>query len=419
MKKEIILRKDYLFNAQTLLPPLRGGLGRGPALSGICNSARKKTFQTSRESRHCGLDKIGLETLYFGGGTPSLLSIDEISSFFDTINQYYELLPNAEITFEANPDDLTDEYLNGLLQLGFNRLTIGVQSFFDDDLQWMNRRHNARQALQSIENARKHGFHNINIDLLYGLPSITQGSVGRHCGLDSQPPKSFSVSENRWKANLKQAIALDVPHLSAYHIIIEPQTVFHVRQKKGETLEIPEEESVAQFNDLMDIMEKAGYEHYEISNFARPGFRSRHNTAYWQQQPYIGIGPSAHSYDGQSRQWNISNNNQYIAALEKPITHHAQKEKRCEWFEREQLTVAEQYNDYILISIRTAWGTDSNYIRTHFGDTFANEFFRQADKQTQNGFMQQQSGIYTLTRKGKMIAERIAADLFVENETNV
>jgi len=364
MKKEISLRKDYLPNTKQSVTQL---------------------FSYSVTQL------LLLETLYFGGGTPSLLSIDELSSLFDTINQYYTFLPNAEISIEVNPDDLTENYLDGLSKLGFNRLSIGVQSFFDDDLKWMNRRHNTRQVLQSVENARKHGFHNINIDLLYGLPSMT--------------PK-------RWKESLKQFVELDVPHLSAYHLIIEPRTVFYVRQKNGLMFEIPEEKSIEQFYVLIDTMEKVGYEHYEISNFARQGFRSRHNTAYWQQQPYIGIGPSAHSYDGQSRQWNISNNNEYIAAFEKPLPNTLHKEESYEWFEREQLTVTEQYNDYILISIRTAWGTDVNYIRSHFGDFFANEFLLQADKYKENGFMQQQSGLFTLTRKGKIIAERIAADLF-------
>jgi len=354
MKKEISLRKDYLRSTYT---------------------------QTEVEDPNRGDNKIPLETLYFGGGTPSLLSIDEIEALFDTVKQYYILLPNAEITIEVNPDDLTNEYLKGLLQLGFNRLSVGVQSLYDDDLQWMNRRHNVRQALLSIENARKLGFQNINVDLLYGFPSMTT---------------------ERWKKSLKQLVALDAPHLSAYYIIIEPRTIFYNRQKKGEVFDISEEDSAAHFETLIDITEKAGYEHYEISNFARQGFRSRHNTAYWQQQPYIGIGPSAHSYNGQSRQWNASNNNEYIVALEKESV----------WFESEKLTVTEQYNEYIMLSIRAAWGVDSDYIRTHFGDVFANDFLKQADKYIQNGYVQQQSGLFTLTRKGKMIADCIASDLF-------
>jgi len=337
--------------------------------------------QSPRRGEVSPLRGVRGASLYFGGGTPSVLSIDELAGLMETVTQHHALDPGAEITLEANPDDLTDDYVTGLRHLGFNRLSIGIQSFFDDDLQWMNRRHCAREAVQSVVIARKRGFSNINIDLMYGLPSMTP---------------------ERWAENMKQALELDVPHISAYHLTIEPRTVFGRRQAKGEIFTISEDESVKQFNILLDTMENAGYEHYEISNFARPGFRSRHNTAYWQQQPYIGIGPSAHSYDGQSRQWNVSNNSQYIKALEKGTV----------WFEREQLTPAEQYNDYILVSLRTIWGVDSGYIRAHFGEAFENEFLRQAAGYLQNGYVQEQDGVFTLTRKGKLIADRIAGDLF-------
>ena len=331
-----------------------------------------------------------VETLYFGGGTPSVLSIDELAGLMDAVTQYYPLAPNAEITLEANPDDLTDEYLHELILLGFNRLSIGIQSFSDDDLRWMNRRHSAHEAVQSVNAARRSGFGNINIDLMYGLPTMTQ---------------------SRWEANLMQAIALDAPHLSAYHLTIEPRTVFGRQQRKGKDFSIPENESIRQFETLIDTMEKAGYEHYEISNFAHPGFRSRHNSAYWRQQPYIGIGPAAHSYDGQSRQWNVSNNSEYIAAIESTSFPFSGEKV---WFEREQLTSVEQYNEYVLLSLRTAWGTDIEYIRIHFGNTVANIFLQQADVYIQNGAMQELSGIFTLTRKGKIIADRIASDLFTE-----
>jgi len=350
MKKEIALRKKYLHEETQNFVSLH-------------------------------LYDIPIETLYFGGGTPSVLSIDELAGLMKTVTQHYTLSSNAEITLEVNPDDLTNDYLAGLRYLGFNRLSIGIQSFFDDDLQWMNRRHCARDALQSVKTARRHGFHNVNIDLMYGLPSMT------------------SV---RWEANLKQALALDVPHLSAYHLTIEPRTVFGKRQHKGELFAISEDESARQFDILIDTLEKAGYEQYEISNFARLGFRSRHNSAYWQQRPYIGIGPSAHSFDGLSRQWNVSNNSEYVLALENEST----------WFERELLTPVEQYNDYILVSLRTAWGVDISHICTHFGDDHANEFLRQAASYLQNGYMYERAGIFTLSRKGKMIADRIASDLF-------
>ena len=339
------------------------------------------TLKNADDANKTDLHKLKIETLYFGGGTPSVLSIDDLAGLLETVHQYFTLDAHAEITLEANPDDLNDDYLSSLRSLGFNRLSIGVQSFYDDDLKWMNRRHNVREAIQSVEDAHKTGFHNINIDIMYGLPSMTP---------------------TRWEANLKQALALAVPHLSAYHLTIEPRTVFGKRQAKGETYATTEDESAAQFNILMDIMENAGYEHYEISNFARPKFRSRHNTAYWQQNPYIGIGPAAHSYDGKSRQWNISNNSGYIAALEKESI----------WFEREVLTTYEQYNEYILLSLRTDYGVHIRYLRDHFDHIFADEFLRQLAVYLQNGYMQEQAGIYTLTRKGKMIVDRIASDLF-------
>jgi oxygen-independent coproporphyrinogen-3 oxidase len=366
MKKEIALRKDYL--------------------------RATETDNEAASSPEANLKLI--ETLYFGGGTPSVLSVDDLAGLLAAVYQYYALAPDAEITLEANPDDLTDDYLAALRHLGFNRLSIGIQSFFDDDLQWMNRRHCAREAVQSVEAARRHGFHNINIDLIYGLPSLTP---------------------ERWQAGLQQALALDAPHLSAYHLTIEPRTVFGRRQARGEAYAIPEDESVRQFDTLVDTLEKSGYEHYEISNFARPGFRSRHNTAYWQQKPYIGIGPAAHSYDGQSRQWNISSNAGYIAALEAAKPANLDEEgRRGAWFEREQLTLAEQYNDYILVSLRTSRGADAGYIRNRFGDAFADIFLQQAAAYIQNGYIQEQADVFTLTRKGKMIADRIASDLFKE-----
>ncbi|MDR1865907.1 MAG: radical SAM family heme chaperone HemW [Bacteroidales bacterium] len=326
--------------------------------------------------------KIMIHTLYFGGGTPSILSLHDLSLLLETVQQYYTLSPCAEITLEANPDDLTDEYLSGLRDLNINRLSIGIQSFRDDDLLRMNRRHTAREGVQAVERAQRKGWHNINIDLMYGLPGM---------------------SLSQWKDALRQAVALDVPHLSAYHLTIEPRTVFGKRKERGENFAVPEEDSVAQFNLLLDVCEEAGYEHYEISNFARPGYYSRHNTDCWRQIPYIGVGPSAHSFDRQSRQWNVSNNARYIELLE----------KEEEWFEREWLSVSEAYNDYILTSLRTAWGVDAAHIRRHFGDCLADAFEQQATGYIRNGFIADRAGdIYVLTRKGKMTADRITSDLF-------
>ena len=322
-----------------------------------------------------------LLTLYFGGGTPSVLSIDELSGLMTAIKQYYGFSTDTEITLEANPDALNDDYLEGLCRLGFNRLSIGIQSFFDDDLRWMNRSHSSAEALRSVEKARKHGFHNINIDIMYGLPKMTLA---------------------RWQANLTQALALDVPHLSAYHLIIEDRSVFGKRQGRGEVFSVSEEQSIEQFNTLLDMTEKEDYEHYEISNFARQGFRSQHNVAHWQLNPYVGIGPAAHSFDGKSRRWNINNNSKYIAAIENST--------KC--FERETLTSDEQYNEYVLVSLRAAWGVDINHIRANFDDDYASYFLKQAAAYLHNGYMNEQSGVFTLSRKGKMAADRIVSDLF-------
>ncbi|MDR0715154.1 MAG: radical SAM family heme chaperone HemW [Bacteroidales bacterium] len=324
-----------------------------------------------------------VHTLYFGGGTPSALSIADLSALLDTFHRRYSLSSGAEVTLEANPDDLTGEYLSGLRGLGFNRLSIGIQSFDDNCLRWMNRRHTAQEAIRAVKKAQDNGFDNINIDLIYGIPAM-------------------SVSQ--WERHLKTALSLDVPHLSTYHLTIESRTVFGKRKNRGEDFSVPERESVAQFDLLSNICEKAGYEHYEISNFARPGLYSRHNTAYWRQIPYIGIGPSAHSYDGTSRQWNVSHNAQYIEQL----LHGHEK-----WYEREILTVSESYNDYVLTSLRTMWGTDAAVVHKKFGKTFAEYFVRKAAPYLRQGYMNEQTAVYTLSHKGKLIADRIASDLFV------
>jgi oxygen-independent coproporphyrinogen-3 oxidase len=328
--------------------------------------------------------KIPVESIYFGGGTPSVLDIGEIGDLLHAALRHYRPVAGAEITLEANPDDLNEAYLQALTALGFNRLSVGIQSFFDDDLVWMNRRHDAREAVKSIEAARREGFGNISIDLIYGLPGMTV---------------------SRWKENLLRALDMDVPHISAYHLAIEPRTVFGRRQGRGEVFAVPEEDSAEQFDLMLDMLQNAGYEHYEISNFAREGFRSRHNCAYWQQKPYIGFGPSAHSYDGGSRQWNISSNNGYIEAV------NAGGEQ---WFEKETLSQAEKYNDYILTSLRTVWGADLPYIRQYFGTAFEENFLRQAKSYISAGFLRQENEVFVLTHKGKLIADRIASDLFFD-----
>jgi oxygen-independent coproporphyrinogen-3 oxidase len=289
----------------------------------------------------------GSTTLYFGGGTPSIYSPEELNMLIQHVKIIFNIDSFTEVTLEANPDDLTPEYLSGLLSIGINRLSIGIQSFNDEHLRWMRRRHNAAQAIKSVRDAQSIGFKNITIDLIYGFPQL---------------------SKEEWGKTLDQALTLHVPHISAYHLTIEPHTLLGKQMEKGLLHPVPEEESEQQFFLLHKMLTQAGYEHYEVSNFALPGQQAIHNSAYWQQQPYIGIGPSAHSYNGESRQWNISNNIHYLEAI---------KENQP-FYETELLTMDMQYNEYLLTGLRTAKGIDQEHIRKHFGKHYLDYFLETA-----------------------------------------
>jgi len=279
-------------------------------------------------------------TLYFGGGTPSVLNEKDIDRIITEIKTHYNFESNAEITFEANPDDLSPAYLKSLKKLGVNRLSIGTQSFHDKDLELMRRSHNAKQALSSIKNAQDAGIDNINIDLIYGTPGM-----------------SFA----EWQENLEKAISLNIPHISAYHLTFEPGTVFDHWRKKKKILPIDEGLSLEQFKYLIDIMLERGFLHYEISNFAKQGFLSEHNKNYWKGIPYVGIGPAAHSYDGISRYWNISSLKKYI---------DESKKESFSYSEKETLSLNERYNEYIMVSLRTMWGIEMDKIRQLFGGDY-------------------------------------------------
>jgi len=333
------------------------------------------------ELRRDYVENESIETLYIGGGTPSLLDESELRSILEKTRQLFRYEKDTEITLEANPDDITEEKLNAWKKAGINRLSIGVQSFFAEDLQWMNRAHSASQAAESLQSAIRH-FQNITIDLIYGTPKLTN---------------------EKWKYNVEKALSLGIPHLSCYALTVESKTPLDklIRENKSENID-PNKQS-EQFLLLMQWMEEAGYEHYEISNFAKPGWRSRHNTSYWIGKKYLGIGPSAHSFNGNSRQWNISNNNIYMQSI---------AEDRIP-FEKETLTITQQLNEYIMTSLRTMEGIDQDKVGAMAGSLFdINKFSGASQKFIERGLMVQNNNKLMLTRKGKLFADGITAELF-------
>jgi oxygen-independent coproporphyrinogen III oxidase len=323
-----------------------------------------------------------VHTIYFGGGTPSFIPAENIEILIKTIKSNFNIAKDPEITLEANPEDINPSYLRDILRIGINRLSIGIQSFFDENLKFLNRHHDVIQAKKAIINSRKAGFKNINIDLIYGFPGLT---------------------EVRWTENIETAIDFHVEHLSAYHMTYEYGTILNYRKNKKRIIEIEENESLEQFVELTGRMKTAGYLHYEISNFALEGFYSRHNSGYWQQLPYLGIGPSAHSYNGISRQWNIAKNMNYIKKVG----------KNEEYFEKEILDLQARYHDYIMTSIRTIWGTDTEYIRNQFGLKYYDYYVNNIRKFVDSGDLNQNGNKYYLTDKGMCISDFIVKSLFL------
>jgi len=325
---------------------------------------------------------ITVHTIYFGGGTPSLLQPSEIQRILDELVKCFLVSGNAEISLEANPDDLGPVNLKEFRTAGINRLSIGVQSFFDEDLAFLNRQHRASQTLIAIESALMAGFHNLSIDLIYGVPTLT---------------------DEKWGENLDSAISLKIPHISAYALTVEPHTALEVLIRKGKA-ELPAEEStVRHFRLAQRKLKDAGYIHYEISNFCLDGFESRHNSNYWKGIHYLGLGPSAHSFNGTSRRWNIANLTEYI----KNIGSGQQ------YWEEEWLTPAQQYNEYVMTSLRTCWGCDSDRINVRFGKSHQNHFVRHVSKYLDSGMICKVDNIYSLTGEGMLFADGIASDLFI------
>jgi len=334
---------------------------------------------------YIGLSTVG--TVYLGGGTPSLLDPVQLGAILDRLREVFVLESAAEITMEANPDDMTDSRMvQRWRKAGVNRLSIGIQSFFGEDLQWMNRAHNAVQAMECIRMAQGEGFDNISIDLIYGGPTLP---------------------DDHWKKNVDQAIALGIPHLSCYALTVEPRTALDKLIRTHKRQDVSPDDQARQFILLMDWMERAGFEHYEISNFALPGRRSRHNSSYWRGETYLGLGPSAHSHDGVSREWNISNNQLYIKSL------LAIGSKISAITEKEILTPVQQLNEYIMLSLRTMEGSDLGYVAEKFGSEIAEELEKRAQRYVQEGKMTNE-GKLSLTRVGRLLADGIAANLFFE-----
>ena len=341
-----------------------------------------KCIELELQSRRDYLKNKIISTIYFGGGTPSLLNKDEIKSILEKINKNFKLNKNIEITLECNPDDLSQNKLIEFKELGINRLSIGVQSFNDNHLSFMNRSHSCKESIEGIRIAKKVGFNNITIDLIYGIPNQT-------------------LSE--WKKDLEKMFALDITHFSSYALTVEDNTRLNFLVKNKKIKPLNDSKVNEQFMLLVDIANHYGFIQYEISNFATNEYFSKHNTSYWENKHYIGVGPSAHSYNGRSRRWNISSNKKYIKGI---ITND-------DYFEDEILTIQQQYNEYILTSLRTIWGVCLKSIKNRFPKKIHTHFIKEVKKWKTKKLIKKNGSIYTLTSSGKLLADSISSDLFL------
>jgi oxygen-independent coproporphyrinogen-3 oxidase len=328
-------------------------------------------------------DGESIETIYFGGGTPSILSTEDLRLLIDEVYKNYNVVENPEITVEANPDDLTEDRIIELSNNQVNRLSIGIQSFFEDDLKMMNRAHNSNEASKCLEIATKY-FDNISLDLIYGIPGM---------------------SSEKWKQNIEKALSYNIPHISSYALTVEPKTALETFIKKG-IIKAPNDE-VAQehFHILVETLQEKGFIHYELSNFGKENYFSKNNSSYWLGKKYIGIGPSAHSYNGISRSWNIANNTLYIKSIQDnkfPLTS-------------EKLTKEDSYNEYIMTGLRTIWGVSLERIESEFGQEFLNYLTKQSQRFVNDGLLEIENNILKTTKKGKFLCDGIASDLFMLN----
>jgi oxygen-independent coproporphyrinogen-3 oxidase len=329
------------------------------------------------------LDGEQIETIYFGGGTPSLLTYDALMKIFEKLQQSFIISPDAEITLEANPDNLDIKKLRELRSSPVNRISIGIQSFSDDDLIYLNRIHNSSQAEASVKRSQDAGFENISIDLIYGIPTLT---------------------DEKWKENLEISFGLDVTHISAYGLTIEPKTALDTLIRKGKAKPADEEQSIRQYQMLMKEMKEHNFTHYEISNFCKEGFISKHNSNYWKGMKYLGLGPSAHSYDLNSRQWNAAD---LLAYLNDIMNGNISGDK-------EILSETDKFNEYIMTSLRTMWGCDLNYLEKYFGNELRIQVLTKAEKYLEKEQMTNNNSILQLTDNGKLFADGIATELFID-----
>jgi len=335
------------------------------------------------EIRKDELENTIIETIYFGGGTPSVLNTDEIQLLIDAVYKNHSVIENPEITLEANPDDLSEEKIIELSKTPINRLSIGVQSFFEKDLILMNRAHNSSEAKNCLSIASRY-FTNISVDLIYGIPDCTN---------------------EEWRENIQTALSFGIPHISSYALTVEPKTALATLIKKGKIKNVDDEKAEEQFHILIEELKKVDFIHYELSNFGKEGFFSQNNSSYWLGKPYLGIGPSAHSFNGIQRSWNVRNNAKYIKAIQEntlPI-------------ERETLTKTDGYNEYVMTGLRTIWGVSIQKIEKDFGDKYVTYLEKQAKKHLDQELLILENGILRTTQKGKFLSDGISSDLFMVN----
>jgi oxygen-independent coproporphyrinogen III oxidase len=346
----------------------------------------KEIRLTSHLSVNVKDSKEIIETIYFGGGTPSLLTINDLQDLLSAIKNHYSVNDHAEITIEANPDDIDPNKLAAWKEAGINRLSIGIQSFKETDLVWMNRAHNKHQTVECITLTQEAGFNNFSVDLIYGTPGLT---------------------DEEWKRNVEHVINSEVPHVACYALTVEPKTALQKMISLKKKRDINTDDQARQFLLLMQWMKDAGYEHYEISNFAKPGFRSKHNSSYWQGKSYIGIGPSAHSYDGVSRKWNVANNALYIASIKNEQVSS----------EQEILSDANRLNEYVMTSLRTMEGLDLSFIENKFSPSERTRIEKVIENYAKQKMVMLIDERIVLTNEGKLFADGIASDLFVTGKT--